>query len=244
MEPDEGALQSGSAATVRVRTGLHLLVDGHLNPLIFAPGWFGKEGLLRPEEVESAKASVSADSTFLAFRTSEFSFVVSLSSLEVFTNSEGHEPVLRDLMLNIFSLLRYTPLSALTISRSAHLAHASDPSIVPKWSALMPTAPLEQALGKALIVDITAKGSEGPVPEQSEVTLSIQPSRVDGASLFIECKYSYALDSDEHIASAEMLNDRLKNVMETTRDHSESAFTHFSDLLLTTQATLPGDSRL
>ena len=154
---------------VRIQTGLHLLVDGHLNPFIFMPEWFHAEDLLRDEEVEEAKKSitksVTSDSSFLAFKAGEFSFVVSRNSLEIFSNSEGLELPLRDLMLNIFSLLRHTPLTRLTISRSAHLASDRPSPSAPYWSVLLPLAPFEPLLGKPTVVDISAKDVAGPVPE-------------------------------------------------------------------------------
>jgi len=227
------AVQQDPSEPMRVRTGLHLLVDGHLNPLLFVPIWFLREGLLRQEEVETAQATQTADSSFLAFNTNDFSLVVSLDSLEIFANSDSLEPVIRDLMLNIFTLLRHTPLSMLTISRSAHLANPVEPSTVPSWSRLLPLAPFEQVLGKAAVVDISAQGSAGPVPENSQVTISVQPSKVQGAALFIECRYAYGLTSDDRTASVDALIDLLKSAMETTRYHSDNTFKYFSNLLLT-----------
>jgi hypothetical protein len=228
----EGAVEPGPPEYVRIRSGLHLLVDGHLNPLIFIPEWFRREDLLREEEVESAEASLSSSSSFLAFKTNDFSFVVSLNSLEIFSNSTGLEPILRDLMLNIFSSLRHTPLTTLTVSRSAHLASAADPATPPSWQSLMPLAPFEPVLGRPTVVDISAKGSTGPVPEGAQVTISLQPSNVHDAGLFIECKYSYDLPSDSGVGSTDSLPDVLKNAMETTRDHSEATYARFSNLLL------------
>ncbi len=241
MESTEGAVEPSPGEHVRVRTGLHLLVDGHLNPLIFVPEWFSTEDLLRDEEVESAKASLSSSSSFLAFKTNDFSFVVSPNSLEIFSNSESLEPVLRDLMLNIFSLLRHTPLTTLTVSRSAHLAGAADPTTAPSWPSLLSFAPFEPLLGRPAVVDISAKGSAGPVPEGAQVTISLQPSTVRHAGLFIECKYSYDLPSDDGVGSADSLPDTLKNAMEATRDHSEATYALFSKLLLEASAAQSRD---
>lgn len=240
MERRGGAVQQDPGEPMRVRTGLHLLVDGHLNPLLFTPKWFLREGLLRQEEVETAQATQTADSSFLAFNTNDFSLVVSLDSLEIFSNSDGLEPVIRDLILNIFSLLKHTPLSMLTISRSAHLANSAEPGSAPAWSKLLPLAPFEQVLGKAAVVDISAQGSAGPVPENSQVTISVQPSKVEGAVLFIECRYAYGLVSDDRISSADAFVDLLKSAMETTRYHSDNTFKHFSDLLLDNARSLEG----
>lgn len=221
---------------VRVRVGLHLLVDGHLNPLLFTPTWFLREGLLRKEEVEIARETQSADSSFLAFNTSDFSLVVSLDSLEVFSNNEGMEPVIRDLMLNVFTLLRHTPLSTVTISRSAHLADATEPAHSPAWSRLLPFAPFEPILGKVAVADISIQGSAGPIPENSRVTISIQPSKVQGATLFVECRYTYRLPSDEQASGADALRDLLRTAMEITKFHSDDAINHISQALLTESA--------
>jgi hypothetical protein len=233
VEPSGDTDQVGTGEVERIRSGLHLVVEGHLNPAILVPGWFRREGLLRDEEVDAAEANLSADSSFVAFRTGDFSFVVSLDRLEVFSNHEGLEPVLRDLVLNVFTLLRHTPLTSLTISRSAHLANSLDASDAPEWTSLISYDPFEPVLGRFVPVDVSARSTEGPVPEGSEVVLSVQPSRDKNASLFIECRYTYPLAGDD---SAELLNDRLKNAMETTRSHSDAAFVHFARLLLGTRA--------
>lgn len=232
MESTEGAVKPTPDEFVRVRTGLHLLVDGHLNPFIFVPEWFHTEDLLRDYEFDDAKKSLTSDSSFLAFKTGEFSFVASRNSLEIFSNSGHLELPLRDLMLNIFSLLRHTPLTRLTISRSAHLASAISPTVSPHWPSLLPPSPFEPLLGKPTVVDISAQGSAGPVPEGSQVTISIQPSSIENAALFIECKYLYHLPSDEGTGSTGIFRDILKNATETTRDHSETTYDLFSKLLL------------
>lgn len=234
-EVDQGAgtVQQDPAEPTRVRTGFHLLVDGHLNPLLFSPKWFHREGLLRKEEVETAEATQTTDPSFLAFNTNDFSLVVSLDSLEIFANSDSLEPVIRDLLLNAFTLVRHTPLSMLTISRSAHLASSVEPNASPAWSKLLPLAPFEQVLGKATIVDISAQGSAGPVPENAQVTISVQPSKVQGAVLFIECRYAYGLTADDRNSSVDVLVDLLKSAMETTKYHSNNTFKQFSNLLLT-----------
>lgn len=240
MEPTEGAIDPRPPEYARIRSGLHLLVDGHLNPLIFVPEWFRREDLLRDEEVESAEASLSSSSSFVAFKTNEFSFVVSLNSLEIFSNSAGLEPVLRDLMLNIFTSLRHTPLTKLTVSRSAHLANVTDLAIPPLWQCIMPMAPFEPLLGKPTVADISVKGFTGPVPEGAQVAISLQPSTVHDAGLFVECKYSYDLPSDGGVGSTDNLPDILKNAMETTRDHSEATYARFSNLLLRRPDSQPG----
>lgn len=218
---------------MRVRAGFHLLVDGHLNPLLFTPTWFLREGLLREEETDIAQASQSADSSFLAFNTNDFSLVVSLDSLEIFSNNEGMEPVIRDLMLNVFTLLRHTPVSALTISRSAHLADSLESRRSPAWSRLLPLTPFEPILGKVAVADISVQGSSGPIPEGSLVTISIQPSKVQGAILFVDCRYAYRLSSDERVSSADSFRSILRSAMEITKLHSENAFSRLSESLLT-----------
>jgi hypothetical protein len=217
----------------RVRSGLHLVVEGHLNPAILVPKWFRSEGLLREEEVRIAETNLEADSSFAAFRTRDFSIVVSLDRLELFSNHEGMEPVIRDLLLNIFTLLRHTPLSNLTISRSAHLANSRQPSMPPDWSGLISPQPFEPVLGTFSVVNVSAAGTEGPVPQDAEVVISIQPSKDLNATLFVECRYEYGLPSDN--TSTDRAIELLKNVMETTRSHSEGAFDHFSQVLLREQ---------
>ena len=235
-----GAVEPHALTHTRVRTGLHLLVDGHLNPLIFVPEWFRREDLLREEEVDTAEATLSSSPSFLAFKTSDFSFVVSLNSLEIFSNRASLELVLRDLVLNIFTSLRHTPVTALTVSRSAHLAGLANSTNPPLWPSILNISSFEPLLGQPTVVDISAKGSAGPTLEGAQVTISLQPSTVRDADLFIECKYSYDLPSDEGVGSVDILPDILKSAIDTTKDHSEAIYSTFSSLLLRAPESQPG----
>lgn len=231
MQPARDTEAQGLPDVERVRGGLHLVAEGHLNPAILVPRWFGNEGLLREEEVRIAESNLEANSSFAAFRTRDFSFVVTYDRLEIFSNNEGMEPVIRDLLLGIFTLLRHIPLSSLTISRFAHLASSQNPETRPDWSAVVSPHRFEPILGNYEVVNISAVGTEGPVPQDAEVTISLQPSKDLNATLFVECRYGYELADDG--ISTEEASELLKNVMETTRSHSEGAFDHFSEVLLT-----------
>src|SRR4051794_39538926 len=110
VAPTDG---NDSVQVERVQGGFHVVIDGHINPMILLPDWFKQEDLLRAEEVEAANQQLKAGPTFVAFNTSDLSFVASQQTLEVFSNNEGHVLVIRDLIQSVFTLLSHTPLKKL-----------------------------------------------------------------------------------------------------------------------------------
>jgi len=234
MGPRSDADRPALAGVERVRTGLHLVVDGHLNPMIFSPTWFQREGLMREEEVEYANERLKAEPSFVAFQTQHISLVVSQNNLELFSNNEGLELTIRDLLLNVFTLLRHTPLTTLTIARSAHIAFirgGRDAGLKPNWPALACFDAFEDHLDSPELTDVSFRSHGGFSGDSAETFISIQPSQVPNADVFVECRYSTGLDGDEEKTSVDVLHLRLKDEMMDTRRHSEATFDHFSDLL-------------
>jgi len=240
VESEDGSgLEAPATGTVeRVRASFHLLLEGHLNPWIFMPAWFAREGIVRDEEASKASATLTTSPSVLAFRTDDFSFLATAESVEIYSSNEGLEPILRDLLLNMFTLLRHTPLSTLTVSRSVHLAGESGPAfdvVTPYWPALLPIAPFEQVLSEPSVAGISVEGVSSDIAD-CEIALSLQPSQRSDASLFIECRYRFALSSDQ-ASGAGALDDILKNRLSVTRSHSESVCGYFSQHLLGYQLT-------
>jgi len=218
----------------RVQGGFHVVIDGFFNPMILLPKWLGEQGLLRLKEVESANKTLTANPAFVAFNTSGLSFVCSPQTLEVFSNNEGHVLVIRDLIQSVFTLLSHTPLKTLTISRSGHFGVASPPGeevVTPSWDPLLPRSVFAPVLRSPGLSDLAAKGP-GILPlPGSETVVSVQPSEISEASLFVECRYSGSLEDGDGRSGAVVLTDLLKDCLEQAERHSQTVFAHFCDLL-------------
>lgn len=195
--------------------------------MIFVPTWFRREALLRDEEVEVAQGSLEADSFLVAFKTDDFSFVASTDRLELVSLNEGLHLVLRDLALNMFTLLRHTPVNELVVTRFVHLARDGS---APEWARLVRVDLLEDGLQDAALSEFALEGSG---PRGARVVISIRPSEISGAAILVECTYSFQLPGgNEQQASTDGLTDLLKNAWDDTRQHSEAASARLAGLLL------------
>lgn len=231
----------------RVQRGLHIVIDGHLNPLILLPEWLGKEGLMGPEEVELANGTLSSSPTLVAYQTPEFSLVASPDTFEVFTNNVGAEPLMRDLAMNIFAVLRHTPLSALTISRSVHvdrsrLPHREGAAAV-QWGELVRADALADVLPGGDVAELALHVGPEASPEGAAVTVSIQPSTLENAKLYIECRYEFRLNEELDLSSSDALQYTLKGAIDSSRVHSDSVVNNVARRLLPIgPADIRGDS--
>jgi hypothetical protein len=228
LDTSSGTGHGSAVPFDRVRGGLRLAVEGNLNPMIFVPSWFRREALLRDEEVEVAQRNLEADSFLVAFKTDDFSFVASTDRLELVSLNEGLHLVLRDLALNMFTLLRHTPLSELVVTRFVHLARDG---AAPDWSRLV--GPHLLADGPLPDAALSELALEGTGPRGARTVVSLRPSDISGSAVVVECTYAFPLEGgNEHNASTEGLMDLLKNAWDDTKAHSDAASAHLAGLLL------------
>lgn len=98
-----------------------IIVIGNFNPAIFSPFWLEKNNLIGSEDAKGALTSPNLLITSQIFKFETEWFVLQVIPQQFSLSSKGAiSPTMKDLAVEIFSLLPHTPISALGINFMAH----------------------------------------------------------------------------------------------------------------------------
>jgi hypothetical protein len=162
-----------------------IVLRGELNPAIFQPLWFVKNGLIGENEGSSAQIEV-VHRDISRFRLEWLQLEVLRDKFLVRTLEEGREEELRDFILGTFKLLRHTPIYAMGINYVVHFSVES----IEDWHAIgHKLAPKKDIWDKIL----TEPGTEkviirGKRPDQYQgcVRVQVGPSPIITPGLFVD----------------------------------------------------------
>lgn len=98
-----------------------IVVVGNMNPRIFHPFWFVKEGLIPESEAEAAKIEVIHPDVAV-FSTDWMDIQVTRERFIAKTSMEAFFEPLRDFTIGVFDLLGHTPISALGVNFELHVS--------------------------------------------------------------------------------------------------------------------------
>ena len=229
--------------TQRIEVGLQIDIEGQINPGIFLPQWFGREGLLTDGEVSEASSSLDQDEGYVYFRTQDLGLEATPERLRLYSVHEGLQLAYRDLALNIFALLRHTPLTSLRIIRFVHLAPAppvnqpASPPVHPPlaWERIANLDSWANLINGSTLASVSV---EGIGPSNSRATVTVEPSHLENSSVFTACSYKYNLTPPpdrEDSTSSDVLVAMLKDEWEKVVTHSEQIFEYVGNVLLTSK---------
>lgn len=100
----------------KISDSASIVLLGSFNPGIFHPAWFEKHGLLPQSETSDAKIEIASNDVAI-FTMSWARIEVIGSRFIVKTIDESKFGPLRDLVIAIFQLLEFTPISQIGINR-------------------------------------------------------------------------------------------------------------------------------
>src|SRR5580700_8662375 len=89
-----------------------VVMIGSFNPAIFQPRWLGTQGLIRPEEAESAKIT-TIQAVVADFSTEWFQLQALQNRFQLVSEDPRQYAPLRDLAGAIFAVLPHTPVTML-----------------------------------------------------------------------------------------------------------------------------------
>lgn len=239
-DPTDPTGLTDTVPTQRVEVGLQIDIEGHINPSIFLPQWFGREGLLTDGEVNDASDSLDEDEGYVFFRTKDLALEATLERLRLYSVHEGLQLAYRDLALNIFALLRHTPLTSLRVIRFAHLAPAPPVNqpvstlVHPQlaWERMANLDPWAGLINESTVASVSV---EGLGPGDSHATVTVEPSHLENAVVFVACSYVYELTprpEKNDGTSSDVLVAALKDEWEKVVTHSEQVFNYVGNTLL------------
>lgn len=175
--------------------GFTIVLVGSFNCQIFQPAWFASQGLIRKEESEAAKVRV-IHPEIAAFELDWCSLEVTTDRFSISTTQEPSYPVVRDLALGTFRILRHTPVRALGLNREMHFLMPSEEA----WHALghrvAPKEPWEGILHKPGMLTLSMKG-ERQDKYTGYIQVRIEPSVRVHPGVFIHINDHYKFKEEE-----------------------------------------------
>jgi hypothetical protein len=112
-------------ATADARQGTIISLRGSFNPSIFQPAWFAREGLIPPEEADSADVNIIHQQVS-AFETTSFRLQVTPETFDLTAAGKPIDQVARDIAIGTFTILRHTPIGMLGINHFRHFQARSE----------------------------------------------------------------------------------------------------------------------
>lgn len=123
-----------------------IVLIGSFNPAILHPEWLAHQSLIRPEEAEQAEVEV-VSRQLTVIRLSWFELQVLEERFSATATDPAHFQTLQECVLGIFSLLEFTPISAMGLNRQMHFRMrrpenwtSLENTLAPKkpWAGILP----------------------------------------------------------------------------------------------------------
>ena len=99
-----------------------IVLIGDFNPAMFSPEWFGKNGVIAPEDVDFAlnpKSNPISSSAITIFQTRQLNIKIDAKRFQVISNNESFV-IMRDFIINTFENLSNYTILAFGLNYSAH----------------------------------------------------------------------------------------------------------------------------
>lgn len=156
-----------------------IVFRGRFNPAIVQPHWLAAQGLIGPSEADGATIDIIHPQV-TQFRTEWLHINVSPDRFQFATTQEAYFELLRDLAVNVFTVLRYTPLEAFGVNREFHFRLRSDTALHEIRNTLAPRRCWEDLLSnpgmKSLVVQgARTDGRTGYVGVTVEASVKVIP---------------------------------------------------------------------
>lgn len=204
--------------------GISMVFLGQFNPAIFQPAWFASEGLIPEKEAENAEVQI-IHPEFASFSLEWLNFRVGLERLSMETVKEPYYEILRDLAIGTFRLLRHTPIQALGINRSVHIAAESEEqwhdfghSLAPKepWGGILETPGLRQLV-------MQGKRKDG---YNGFIRVIVEPSSRYQQSVFLSVNDHIELEKSEPTVGCKEIIEALASSWEQSMNASDDIITN------------------
>ncbi len=191
-----------------------IIILGSFNPAIFHPAWFKANGLIKPQEVESAKLEVTHPFVSI-FSVEWFRLQAEPERFAVQTNDEVHFELISDLVIGTFSLLEHTPVKAMGMNRMMHFKmdskevwHAFGDKIAPKnaWHGIMKEPGLI-----SLTMQEPREGLE------SYIRVKVEPSPQVMPGIFIEVNNHFEIKDNDVQIILKLLKESWRDVLVNSR---------------------------
>lgn len=204
--------------------GASIVMIGSFNPAIFQPRWLGVQGLIRPEEAETAKITV-IQAEVADFSTEWFQVQVLQNRLMLASVDPRHYAALRDLCAGIFDLLPHTPITAFGINRQFHFSMPS----IEAWHSighrLAPKDAWNPIMEKPGLRSMTIQGLRKQI-DPGILYIKVEPSLRINPGVFVEVNEEFRPSDDRQTQGAGWVRKPLNDHWDVIMNFSEEAAEH------------------
>ena len=191
-----------------------IIILGSFNPAIFHPIWFKTNGLIKPDEADSAKLEVTHPAISI-FSVEWFRLQVEQEKFSVQTDDEAHFELLSDLTIGTFSLLEHNPVRALGMNRTMHFKldsveawHAFGDKIAPKdvWHGIMKDPGL---------LSLTMQEPKGKL--ENHIKVKVEPSPKVKPGILIDVNNHFEIKDNDVQMMLSILKESWRDVLAKSR---------------------------
>lgn len=199
---------------------LDIVLIGDFNPKIYTPAWFSAYDLIGKIESEDANIEVVHQDVTI-FNLDWFRLQVTRERFSIFTEQEAYFDKLIDLVVQTFTVLPHTPISAIGLNWGGHFKTDS----VEEWHNLgyylSPQAPWDNVFEDSALlrIEITEK-HKLENPSKGHLGVRVQPSNTVLNGVFVNVNDHYSLqEPDKAIGCSEIIS-----TLERNRNESGNKF--------------------
>lgn len=193
---------------------------GNMNPTIFHPAWFAKEGLIRESEAESSEIKI-VHPDITAFSLDWMNIEVTRNKFIINTDQNAYFDVLRDLTVGVFSLLSHTPISAMGINYECHIRLGLKEDVYDFFNLISPKEKWKEVFNKPTLKKLMIKETQRPDKFKGEINITIEPSvKIKNKGIFISVNDHY--DLEESNKTEKLIPSLLKKQWEPSLNNSKN----------------------
>ena len=204
-----------------------IVIIGSFDPTIFQPQWLGTQELIRPEEAENAKIAI-IQTEVADFATEWFQLQVLQNRVTSLSADPRQYAPLRDLAAAIFTVLPYTPISALGINRHFHFKTPSNEAWHEIGHLLAPKKPWDAIMEEPELRSMLMEGHRKQV-SGTTVRVKIEPSATLEYGLVVEVNEAFS-PPDGQSDGVMWVPDRLTEHWDDFLGFAEEAAEHLLSL--------------
>lgn len=200
--------------------GHNIVLIGSFNPKIFHPAWFAAEGLIQKQEAEEAEIEI-IHSDVSIFRCGWLRVEVTRERFYAGTVQESFDPLIRDLVLGTFNLLRYTPIIQMGVNRDMQFPVESEDAWHAVGHALAPKGIWEGILEKPGMLSLTMQGHLRRDGINGLIRVTIEPSKKIPYGVHFSVNDHFEVKDRSAVAGSDEIINVLKNNWEISYQRSE-----------------------
>jgi hypothetical protein len=183
--------------------GLFLVLVGNFNPAIFQPAWLGRHNFASEAEVNQAAIELIRPD-FVLYNLGPFRFTVQLDRFQAETLRPDHGYRMRDLVCQIFDVLKETPIRQMGINRMMHFGMPSEEEWHKVGHQLVPKAIWEKIMDKPGTLSVSVQGTR-PGAVSKRVIIRAEPSSQVKPGVFVQTTEHYEKETDSSTWVSEVL---------------------------------------